>query len=206
MDDPKKTQESPEFREFPKITRLSREFVITEKIDGTNAQIFISENHQIFAGSRNRWLTLDNDNYGFCHWVTDNKKALLCLGEGRHFGEWWGCGIQRGYNLSYKVFSLFDVMRWAPPGKFLPAGLPDNVGVVPVLHWGDIFDTGRIDSVLANLRSSGSVAAPGYANPEGIVVTHLASRVSFKKTFLDSHKGNRVPPNAPINLPLNYGL
>ena len=30
-----------EFREFPKIARLSRNMVVTEKIDGTNAQIFI---------------------------------------------------------------------------------------------------------------------------------------------------------------------
>ncbi len=30
-----------EFNEFPKIARLSREIVITEKLDGTNASIFI---------------------------------------------------------------------------------------------------------------------------------------------------------------------
>ena len=34
---------TPEFIEFPKMARLSRECVITEKIDGTNAQIFIEE-------------------------------------------------------------------------------------------------------------------------------------------------------------------
>jgi hypothetical protein len=32
-----------EFREFSKMARLSREIIITEKIDGTNAQIFIGE-------------------------------------------------------------------------------------------------------------------------------------------------------------------
>lgn len=31
----------PEFKEFPKMGRLSRECVVTEKIDGTNAQIYI---------------------------------------------------------------------------------------------------------------------------------------------------------------------
>lgn len=29
------------FAEFPKIARLSRECVITEKIDGTNAQVVV---------------------------------------------------------------------------------------------------------------------------------------------------------------------
>ena len=32
-----------EFMEFPKIASLSRECIITEKIDGTNGQIFIDE-------------------------------------------------------------------------------------------------------------------------------------------------------------------
>ncbi len=33
-----------EFKEFPKIARLTRDCIITEKIDGTNASIYISEN------------------------------------------------------------------------------------------------------------------------------------------------------------------
>jgi len=32
-----------EFQEFPKMARLSREVIITEKIDGTNIQVFISD-------------------------------------------------------------------------------------------------------------------------------------------------------------------
>lgn len=30
-----------EFVEFPKIPRLSRDIIVTEKIDGTNAQIYL---------------------------------------------------------------------------------------------------------------------------------------------------------------------
>ena len=32
-----------EFQEFPKMARLTREVIVTEKIDGTNAQVFIAE-------------------------------------------------------------------------------------------------------------------------------------------------------------------
>lgn len=32
-----------EFRAFPKMSRLTREVIVTEKIDGTNACIFIGE-------------------------------------------------------------------------------------------------------------------------------------------------------------------
>ena len=35
--------ETMEFVEFPKIPRVSRECIITEKIDGTNASVWIGE-------------------------------------------------------------------------------------------------------------------------------------------------------------------
>lgn len=42
------------FEEFPKIGRLSRDMVITEKIDGTNGCIGIGDNGEFFVGSRSR--------------------------------------------------------------------------------------------------------------------------------------------------------
>lgn len=65
-----------EFKEFNKIARLSRECVITEKIDGTNAQICITEDGQFLTGSRTRWITPDNDNAGFSMWLIRIKKNL----------------------------------------------------------------------------------------------------------------------------------
>ena len=93
----------PEFKGFKKIARLSRDNIITEKIDGTNGVIFIDENNNIFAGSKNIWLGDHTDNHGFWHWVMDNKEELLKLGKGYHYGEWWGKGIQRGYGLNEKI-------------------------------------------------------------------------------------------------------
>jgi hypothetical protein len=46
-----------EFQAFPKIPRLVRDCVITEKLDGTNASIIITEDGQIGAASRNRLIT-----------------------------------------------------------------------------------------------------------------------------------------------------
>ena len=34
---------TPEFKPFPKMPRLNREVLLTEKIDGTNASVFIRE-------------------------------------------------------------------------------------------------------------------------------------------------------------------
>lgn len=79
-----------DFEEFPKIPRLRRGVTITEKIDGTNGQIFIDEEGNIKAGSRSRWITPEDDNYGFARWVAEHADELRELGHGRHFGEWWG--------------------------------------------------------------------------------------------------------------------
>ena len=58
------------FLEFPKMARYSREVIVTEKIDGTNAQILITEDGLFFTGSRTRWITPENDNFGFSRWLT----------------------------------------------------------------------------------------------------------------------------------------
>lgn len=186
-----------EFIAFPKIARFSREVVVTEKIDGTNSQIFIGEDGEFLTGSRNRWITPEQDNYGFSRWAHEHRDELMTLGPGRHVGEWWGGGCQRGYGLpkGEKRFSLFNVMRWCLHGHTpaqLPCGdprivkmqdvLPACVGLVPVL-WRGVFDDLDINAVLEDLRTHGSYAAPGFMNPEGAVVFHTAGCVGFKKTL-----------------------
>ena len=170
-----------EFKPFPKIARLSREIVITEKLDGTNAAVVISEDGEISAQSRTRIITPQDDNFGFARWVQDNAAALSSLGAGYHFGEWWGAGIQRGYGLTSKRFSLFNVGRWSADN------VPECCGVVPVLFRGE-FTTDAVMSALDSLKANGSVAAPGFMNPEGIVVFHAASGSLFKKTIEKDHE------------------
>lgn len=165
-----------EFVEFPKIPRLKRGCVISEKIDGTNAQIIVTDDGQVRAASRNRFITPDNDNYGFAAWVEQHKDELLRLGPGRHYGEWWGAGIQRRYGMNEKVFSLFNVARYK---KGAP---PECCRLVPVLYQGD-FTTTAVDAALEQLRTTGSVAAPGFMEPEGIVVYHAAANQLFKVTL-----------------------
>lgn len=184
----------PEFTEFPSIARLSRECVVTEKIDGTNAQVHITEDGRLFAGSRTRWITPAADNFGFAAWVQAHRDELLALGPGSHFGEWWGSGIQRGYNLTKgeKRWHLFNTGRWVPAGGLLgdkQEFAPSCCGVVPVLYAGP-FDTAAIEASLTLLGTTGSVVSPGFMKPEGIVVWHDKARVLFKKTVGDDgHKG-----------------
>lgn len=198
------TQHAPEsnpvaaaFEGFPKIARLSREVIVTEKIDGTNAQVLITEDGQFLTGSRTRWITPEADNYGFSRWAHAHKEELLTLGVGRHFGEWWGGGIQRNYGLAKddKRWSLFNVIRWCLHGETpqrIPTGdprivktqgvLPECCSLVPVLYRG-VFTTQACEDALTRLRLDGSAAVPGWMRPEGIVCFHIAGNVGFKKTL-----------------------
>lgn len=170
------------FESFPKISRLSGlSCVITEKIDGTNAQVFISNDGDVLAGSRNRWVTPEDDNYGFASWVETNEQDLRQLGPGRHFGEWWGSGIQRRYGLNEKRFSLFNTGRWSTER-------PSCCGVVPVLYAG-LFSMDAIQETLGRLKETGSIAAPGFMDPEGVVVFIPKVNIMFKRTYDgDKHK------------------
>jgi hypothetical protein len=114
-----------DFTGFPKIARFNREVIVTEKIDGTNAQIHIDDTGAVLtAGSRNKWITPTDDNAGFARWASENTAELLRLGPGSHFGEWWGAGIQRRYGLTEKRFSLFNVSRWGDDARRVAVSCP----------------------------------------------------------------------------------
>lgn len=165
------------FEDFGKIARLTREIVVTEKIDGTNACIYIGEDGEFLTGSRSRWITPEDDNHGFARWANFHRDELNLLGPGRHFGEWWGTGIQRRYGIDEKRFSLFNVHRWSDD-----AARPACCHIVPTLYTG-LFSEKAIHEALVALSAAGSVAAPGFMKPEGVVVYHTAAKTLFKKTI-----------------------
>jgi RNA ligase len=174
------------FEAWPKTPRLKGlGMIVTEKIDGTNAQVFIGEEGTVRAGSRNRWITPEDDNYGFAAWVAKHTEQLRALGPGRHFGEWWGCGIQRAYDLSERRFSLFNVGRWSNA----ESGRPKCCSVVPRLYAG-AFDMEQVELQLAALREFGSHAEPGFPRPEGVIVYIPQMRQCFKRTIDERHKGS----------------
>lgn len=210
-----------EFTEWPKIPRLNRPITVTEKLDGTNGAIGIilaggpdwtgieeppanvitsarigDQIFHVYAQSRKTIITPDADNHGFAKWVHDNATALIpVLGEGLHFGEWWGSGIQRGYGLvkGEKRFSLFNTSRW-DFGKGSPV---EGLYSVPVLYEGPFMD--EEDSVFASqspwkealyeLEYHGSAASPGFMDPEGVVIYHHAANHCFKVTI----RGDEAP-------------
>lgn len=171
------------FSGFPKIARLHRECVITEKIDGTNAQIFVELDGTVRAGKRTSWCTPEKDNFGFARWVKEHEDELrVGLGFGAHFGEWWGQGIGRRYGMSEKKFSLFNVHQWTVKGK-----PPACCDVVPIICRG-VFSSALVTEAIGKLRTNGSMAAPGFMQPEGVVIFHTASSQLYKVTLENDEK------------------
>lgn len=223
-----KASDYPKYKPIP---RLHREVVFTEKINGSNGLIHITKvdadydvintpvergvsnvsiwdeetqthtRYQVRVGSRNRWLTVDSDNFGFAKWVHANAVELAeGLREGYHYGEWFGLGIQVGYGLDEKRFALFNTAKWYDPrnpdvndqyleffSKAKPA--PACVTVVPVLAVVDgHYINAATQTLLHTLESTGSVIAPGFMKPEGIVAFHTAGGVLLKATIHDDEK------------------
>lgn len=166
-----------EFQPFPKLPRGQNETVaITEKMDGTNACIVIQDGRILAVQSRKRFITPEDDNYGFAGWVERNHTELLGLGEGHHYGEWCGLGIQKNpHNLDKKYFFLFNTARWNPKNPNLPA----ICRVVRVLYEG-IYNAEIIESVMGNLKEEAK--EQGY-KAEGVVAWFHRGRRYEKHTF-----------------------
>lgn len=187
--------EDPEFVPFPKIARWNRDVVVTEKLDGTNAAVLVLEDGRVFSQSRKRIIFPGQDNFGFAAWVGENQDELRDgLGPGLHFGEWWGQGIQRGYGLLEKRFSLFNTRRWsADAGDLFRCAEVPCCHVVPTLGTYDYPAEGLFGSALIDLREFGSHAARGFLRPEGIVIFHRGSGQLFKVTLDNDEKPKGQP-------------
>lgn len=201
-----------EFKPFTKMPRLRDEYMyITEKLDGTNAQVFIYEKfspetdvkvdldeieafpnkekvqgavpvREMRIGSRNRYINSVMDNYGFAGWCYEHKEELMKLPPGRHYGEWWGPGIQRGYSTKFKQFSMFNQSLRAIK-EIIPC-----INFAPILYEGE-FNLEKIEEVMNSLKENGSAASPGFMEPEGVVIYLKKANLMFKKTYDDRHKG-----------------
>lgn len=190
-----------EFAKWPKIGRMNRPMTVTEKIDGENAAIrFVpatipgpvpdaaiaflpGPDVWLAVQSRTRFITPGDDMHGLASWVNEHATALFSvLGEGTHFGEWWGKGIHRGYGLNERRFSLFNTKRWHETGDNIP-----GLYSVPELITAQ-FNPNTISACLAQLRIYGSVAAPGFMNPEGVVIYHHGVGEYMKVTLANDEK------------------
>lgn len=156
---------------FPKIKRYyAATATLTEKIDGTNACIFFDDEGHMECQSRKRIITPDDDNFGFAAWAHENAAELFAFfGPGRHFGEWHGQGIQRGYGMTERHFSPFNTHRF---NTALDVPWPECVTPVPVLSTVALSCLAEGLSVWTRIlrRRTRVVGAVGSIPSEGIMI------------------------------------
>lgn len=139
--------------------------------------------YAIGAQSRKHLIWPGSDNFGFAGWVKANAKVLAdLLGPGRHFGEWWGQGIQGGHGMDRKVFSLFDQHRWSGVAQqrsdWIDRAGEINMTYVPLIYTGK-FSHDVVPYSINLLRQNGSIAAAAYG------VSHKAEGVVIELPYLD---------------------
>ena len=119
-----------DFRKYEHVERfdspevdgiLSGRCYIFPKLDGTNASIWMDCNGDILCGSRNRELSRESDNAGFCNWMYsdgEEQQAIVdFLDENNYmrlYGEWMGEDRFVGHIKDYDedalgLFAIFDV-------------------------------------------------------------------------------------------------
>lgn len=92
---------------------LGRVFVFP-KVDGTNASIWMHEG-QVCCGSRNRVLSTEEDNAGFCRWLNDETGGCITafIADNPHlriYGEWLVPHTIKGYREdAWRKLYVFDV-------------------------------------------------------------------------------------------------
>lgn len=227
-----------EFEGWPKTPRLSNGGVtITEKIDGTNACVIIfpwdeytvpndlrqqgafefiefrDQAYLVGAQSRKKLIYpgKSTDNAGFAGWVAANAAELVdLLGPGRHFGEWWGQGIQRRYDMDHKVFSLFNYHKFSKIAQerhdWRNRARNVQMSMVPLLHAGKFSDK-TIQDMLNLLRQVGSLASAEWGKPfpraEGIIIRHRDLGGNLKAFVEDDEVPKSLQPANQINGPVS---
>ncbi len=154
------------------------------KIDGTNAQVW--KNGILMAGSRNRKLSLENDNADFYKWVLeqDNIDLFFCkYPHLRLYGEWLVPHALRTYQpTAWRNFYVFDVMEgenYLPYETYKELLEEFNIEYIPPICKVEFPDYERLT---AQLEKNGYLIEDGKGIGEGIVIKNYDYKNKFGRT------------------------
>ena len=156
------------------------ECYIFYKIDGTNGQVYLDDEGNIAAGSRNRVLTLDNDNADFYQYVLQNERIKNYLAkhpDHRLYGEWLVPHSIKTYrDDAWRRFYIFDIALHKDDGteELIPYNLYQawleefNLDYIPPLA---ILKNPSQESLIKCLDKTGQfLIKDGAGKGEGIVI------------------------------------
>lgn len=168
---------------------------IFPKIDGTNSSVWLDENGEIKAGSRNRELTLEKDNQGFDNAIIKDERIAEYLKKHpahRLYGEWLvPHSITTYRDNAWKKFYIFDVtvdnpenedgIEYLSYDEYKP--LLDECGL-DYIPCQKIIVNGDYDSFVKELDNNTFLIKDGMGAGEGIVIKNYDYRNRFgRKTW-----------------------
>lgn len=144
------------------------------KLDGTNGSLWV-ENDNIYAGSRNRLLTLDKDNQGFFQEILRNcQKYINFFNENlnyRLYGEWLVPHSLKTYREdAWKKFYVFDVMegeRYLSYDEYKPLLEKHDIDYILCIS---IIENGSYEQFINQLDKTNFLIEDGKGLGEGIVI------------------------------------
>lgn len=173
------------FIKYPHLERFGTDEVesielgechIFPKIDGTNASVWLGDELQICAGSRNRELSLENDNAGFLEAMSNNagiRKLVEAFPDFIFYGEWLVPHSLRTYRDSaWRQLYVFDVFSRAEE-RFLTfdqysAHLASHE--VEIIHPIAIAKNPSYEQLLSLMEKNNYLIEDGKGAGEGIVI------------------------------------
>lgn len=155
---------------------------IFPKIDGTNASLW-HDGVSICAGSRNRQLSIDNDNGGFMEWAVKQNNLIQFLNDNRSvtlFGEWLIPHSLKTYRKeAWRKFYVFDVMI---DGEYIHFNdyykLLDNYGIEYIPPIAKV-NNATYEKLIEFMSVNNYLIEDGKGSGEGIVIKNY----DFKNKF-----------------------
>jgi hypothetical protein len=159
------------------------------KIDGTNSSVWL-KGGELKAGSRNRELTLDNDNAGFYAYVLTDIRIKNYLDKHptqRLYGEWLVPHSLKTYrNEAWRKFYVFDIcidkgeedVEYIPYDIYKPMLDEFELEYIPPVA---ILRNGSYDQLINCLEKNGFLVEDGKGNGEGIVIKNYDFYNKYKR-------------------------
>lgn len=177
-----------EFKKYQHLERYGNQSVsdielgevyVFPKIDGTNASVWLNDEGEVTAGSRNRELSHEQDNAGFYNYIVADEKIKKMLNENpklRLYGEWLVPHSLKTYRENaWRKFYIFDVILHKSDEEFeyLPYNeykkildVYDLEYIVPL----GVMKGGNYDNFIHYLDKNQYLIEDGKGNGEGIVL------------------------------------
>lgn len=153
---------------------------IFPKIDGTNASVWLDKDGVVQAGSRNRHLTLENDNAGFYNWAIQQKNIEQFLKDFpylRLYGEWLVPHSLKTYREdAWRKFYVFDVAElregseeliYMPYESYKPVLEQYGIDYIPAMT---TISNAGYETLIQELAKNVFLIEDGKGAGEGIVI------------------------------------